>query len=178
MPHLGTEIELFWNDMTHLTRLSRELISLLNSQRVASLGTIADDGSPFVSMVPFAIERQLGCLVIHVSSLAAHTRHLQMRERVSVLVALSEEAGKPVHALARVTLLGSAKVLVRDSSQWGQCKAVYLERFPDAQIMTELGDFMFVALDMFEARHVSGFGAARSVDQEEIKLVLGSLGAK
>jgi putative heme iron utilization protein len=164
--------------MPHLTRLSRELISLLTNQRIASLGTLADDGSPFVSMVPFAIERKLGCLVIHVSSLAAHTLHLQLRERVSLLVALSEEAGKPVHALPRVTLQGRAKVLARDSSQWEQCKAVYLERFPDAQIMTELGDFRFVALAIVEARHVSGFGAARSVDQEEIRLVLGSHGHK
>jgi hypothetical protein len=44
--------------------------------------------------------------------------------------------------------------------------------------MTELGDFRFVALDIVEARHVSGFGAARSVDQDEIRRVLGSHGHK
>lgn len=39
--------------------------------------------------------------------------------------------------------------------------------------MTELVDFRFVTIDIDGARHVSGFGAARSVDKEELEQVLG-----
>lgn len=158
--------------MSHEPRLTRELRTLLNTQRMASLGTLTDEGAPFVSMVPFAIERQLGCLVIHVSALAAHTRHIQVRPGVSLLVCVPEQPNEPVHDLHRVTLEGRARVLERESSHWLACKTAYLERFPDVAFMTELGDFAFVAIDINAARHVSGFGAARSVDQDELRLVL------
>ena len=157
--------------MTHEPRLTRELKKLLSTQRVAALGTIDDAGAPFVSMVPFAIELQLHCLVIHVSGLAAHTRYLQARERVSLMVMQAEVAGEPVHALPRVTLDGIAAVAQWGSPQWTACRTSYLTRFPEAEPMTELGDFTFVAIDINAARHISGFGAARSVDQDELKLV-------
>jgi putative heme iron utilization protein len=158
--------------MSHEPRLTRELRKLLKTQRLAALGTLTDEGAPFVSMVPFAIERTLGCLVIHVSTLAAHTRHLQARPRVSLLVCVSETPDEPVHDLHRVTLEGRARVLGRESLDWLACKTAYLERFPNVAFMTELGDFAFVAIDINAARHVSGFGAARSVDQDELKLIL------
>ena len=39
--------------------------------------------------------------------------------------------------------------------------------------MTELGDFRFVTIDVVGARHVSGFGVARTVGEDELKAVLG-----
>ena len=118
----------------------------LAAQRVATLGTSADDGAPLVSMVPFAVERELGVLVIHVSDLAAHSRHLQARPRVSLLVMQAATAGEPVHALPRVTFDGQARVLVPGSEPWRSCREAYLERFPEAEFMTQLGDFRFVAI--------------------------------
>ena len=159
--------------MTHEPRLTRELRTLLNTQRLAALGTIDDAGAPFVSMVPFAIEPQLHCLVIHVSGLAAHTRYLQARERVSLVVMQAEVAGEPVHALPRVTLEGVAKVAQRGSTEWASCRAAYLARFPEAEPTTELGDFKFIAIKVTGARQVAGFGAARSLDEDEINVVLG-----
>jgi putative heme iron utilization protein len=159
--------------MTHEPRLMRELRNLLATNRVAALGTTQDDGTPFVSMVPFAVERQLCCLVIHVSGLAAHTRYLQARSQVSLLVMVAETPGNSVHDLPRVTLKGHASVPVRGSAEWDACKVAYVERYPDVEHMTELGDFRFVAINVDSARHVSGFGAARTVDAEELKLVLG-----
>ena len=159
--------------MTHEPRLTRELKKLLSSQRVAALGTIDDAGNPFVSMVPFAIEPQLHCLVIHVSGLAAHTRYLQARERVTLMVMQAEVAGEPVHALPRVTLDGIATVAQRGSPQWTACRTSYLTRFPEAEPMTELGDFKFIAIKVTGARQVAGFGAARSLDEVEINVVLG-----
>ena len=159
--------------MSHEPRLTGELRVLLSTQRMAVLGTLTDEGAPFVSMVPFAIERTLGCLVIHVSALAAHTHNLQVRARVSLLVTVPERQDLHVHDLHRVTLQGCARMLERESADWRVCKSAYLNRFPDVEFMTELGGFTFVAIDISGARHVSGFGAARSVDQVEVKLVLG-----
>ena len=159
--------------MSHESRLTIALRNLLQSQRVASLGTIGDDGAPYVSMAPYALAPAVGCLVIHVSGLAAHTRSLQARTNVSLLVVQSEVPGESVHALPRVTLAAIAKVLAPNSPDWQTCRDSYLARFPEAEPMTKLGDFMFVALEVKSARHVAGFGAARTIDDEEVKLALG-----
>lgn len=160
----------------HEPRLTRELRNLLELSRIAALGTTQDDGTPFVSMVPFAIEPQQRCLVIHVSGLAAHTRYLQARERVSLLVMAAEVPDRSVHDLPRVTLQGRASLPARDSALWTPCKAAYLKRFPDVEPMTELGDFRFVSILMDTARHVAGFGAARTVEAEVLREVLGGKG--
>lgn len=160
--------------MQHESRLAIALRALLQSRRVAALGTIGEDGAPYVSMVPYAIAPRAGCLVIHVSSLAAHTRNLRAKPDVSLLVVQSEVMGESVHALPRVTLAGVAVVLTPNSSDWAECKSAYLTRFPEAQPMTELGDFMFVAVRVSGARHVAGFGTARSIDDEAVRLAIGS----
>lgn len=146
--------------------------ALLKARRTAALGTIDDDGSPFVSMVPFAVEPWQACLVIHVSGLAAHSRHLQQRPGLSLLVTAREVHGKPVHALPRVTLDGAAGRLEPGSPEWKACRDAYLKRFPEAEPMTQLGDFRFVAIRVTGGRHIAGFGAARDVDEEEIRRVL------
>ena len=55
---------------------------------------------------------------------------------------------------------------------WQALRAAYLARFPEAEPMTQLGDFRFVALRPVAGRHVAGFGAARSVDNDEWARVL------
>ena len=97
------------------------------------------------------------------------------RPLVSLLVMQSEVPGQPVHALPRVTLAGEARVLTpdsRDNREVQACRAAYLARFPEAEPMTQLGDFRFVAVHVLRARHVAGFGAARNVDGQEIERVL------
>ena len=156
----------------HEPRLSRDLRTLLATRRVAALGTRGEDGMPFVSMVPYALEPHSPCLVIHVSELAAHTRNLQTTPQVSLLVMQAEVAGEPVHALPRITLTGQATVLEPGSPAWAQSRAAYLARFPEAEPMTQLGDFMFVAIHLLGARQVAGFAAARSLDADELARVL------
>ena len=162
--------------MHYETRLTLALRALLHARRVAALGTLGEDGSPFVSMVPYAIEPLLGCLVIHVSGLAAHTGNLQARPNVSMLVMQEEVEGEPVHALPRVTLDGVARTLEAGTPAWEICQAAYVKRFPEAQFMTQLGDFRFVAIALNGARQVAGFGAARSIDEDEVRRALKAAG--
>ncbi len=159
-------------DLPHQSRLTLALRHLLDSQRIATLGTLSAEGKPFVSMVPFAIDPQAGCLVIHVSLLAPHTRNLLNAPQVSLLVMQAEVAGQPVHALPRVSLDGTAARLLPDSPAWQTARSAYLGRFPEAVPMTELGDFSFVAVTVAQARQVAGFGAARALDADEIASLL------
>jgi heme iron utilization protein len=161
--------------MTHEPRLTHALRELLNTRRVAALGTLdaGNPAQPFVSMVPFARLGAQACLVIHVSALAAHTRNLRANPRVSLLVMAADVDAEPVHALPRVTLDALAQLPQRDSPAWNDARSAYLSRFPEAEPMTELGDFSFVLLRPTGARQVAGFGAARSVDAAELAQVLG-----
>jgi putative heme iron utilization protein len=158
--------------MTHEPRLTAALRTLLNTQRVAALGTLGEDGHAFVSMVPFAIDGSNGQVVIHVSGLAAHARNLERTPKVSLMVLQAEVAGEPVHALPRVTLDGTATVLAVDSGPWTSAKSAYLARFPDVEYMTQLGDFRFVAIAVTGAHQVAGFGAARTIEAHELAQVL------
>jgi putative heme iron utilization protein len=133
---------------------------------------MGENGLPFVSMVPFALDGSAGTVVIHVSGLAAHARNLQVMPQVSLLVMQAEVAGEPVHALPRVTLEGEARVAEVDSAEWKSARSAYLARFPDVEFMTKLGDFRFVTIAVKGARQVAGFGAARSIDSEELGQVL------
>jgi putative heme iron utilization protein len=98
---------------------------------------------------------------------------MQRSPRVSLLICASEVAGEPVHALPRVTLDAVASVGEPGSPMAQACRKVYLNRFPEAEPMTSLGDFRFVRLTPQGARQVAGFGAARSVDAAEVARALG-----
>lgn len=155
--------------------LNHPLRALLATQRVAALGTLDEDGAPFVSMVPFAIDPLSATLVVHVSLLAPHTRQLLARPKVSLLVMQAEVEGSPVLALPRVTLQGIAHRLAVDSTAWTDARLAYLTRFPEAEPMTHFGDFSFIGITVNAARQVSGFGAARSLDAKEVTTVLSPL---
>lgn len=154
--------------------LDQALRELLAARRTAALGTLqaSTPGAPSVSMVPYAILPEARSLVLHVSSLAGHTRNLRAHPRVSLLVTAPELDGEPVHALPRVTLDGLARVPEPESPAWTAARAAYLARFPEAEAMTQLGDFSFVLVALTGARQVAGFGAARSVDAEALARIL------
>lgn len=159
--------------MAHEARLTTALRELLSTQRTAVLGTLDEHGQPFVSMVPLAVDPNARELVIHVSGLAAHTRNLQRAPRASLMVCQAEVAGEPVHALPRVTLEVQASEPEPGSAAAQGARDAYLTRFPEAEPMTALGDFRFVRLAVLGARQVAGFGAARSLDADEVRRALG-----
>lgn len=154
--------------------LRQALRTLFANQRVAALGSLDDDGLPYVSMVPYAVEPQSGTLVIHVSGLAAHTRHLQVRPQLSLLVMQAEVPGEPVHALPRITLEGRATTLQPHTPLWQASRQAYLTRFPQAEPMTTLPDFRFVSIEVLSARQVAGFGAARTLSAQDVASVWGA----
>lgn len=158
--------------MNHLSRLDHALHRLLHTQRVAALGTLGPDGAPLVSMVPFAIEPRACVLVVHVSALAAHTGNMVRNPAVSLLVMQSEAPDQPVHALPRVTVQGRAESLDKGGASWQAAREVYLARFPDAGPMMQLGDFRLVVVQPAQARHVAGFGAARTVEGDQLVRLL------
>lgn len=161
--------------MAHLSRLDKALLELLKSRRVAALATInAASRTPYASLVPFAIDTKARQLVLHVSSLAAHTANMSSEPRISLLISEVEPENAPVHELARITLEGVAHVPAISTPAWQSARDAYLARFPEAEPMTTLTDFRFVCLELTHARHIAGFGAARSVHADVLKQIMGA----
>lgn len=144
------------------TRLDQELQGILKSQRTAALGTLAADGTPYVTLVPFAWEPASGRVVLQVGALAPHTPQMQRDPRVSLLV-LSADGGADDASRARITLVGEAAFLAAGSEPWQACRLAYLARFPESDSMASMLDLSLVAITVKEARQVSGFGAARDI---------------
>jgi putative heme iron utilization protein len=146
---------------------TRSLRRLLDTRPVGALGTL-HRGEPAVSMVPFVLPAADTRLLIHVSTLAPHTRDMQEHSRVSLLVMAEPSAELSPQALPRVALQAEALTLPRDGAAYAAARATYLERFPDAAPMFELGDFSIVALQPVSARLVAGFGRAYSLAGESL----------
>lgn len=161
---------------SHESRLTSELRRLLSTRRTAALGTLSADGRPYVSMTPYAIDTRQACLVILISGLAAHTRHIREHPQVSLLISDAEEQGQPVHALGRLTIEADAQLAEPGSDDAGALAQAYLKRFPEAEQIGALPDFRYVTLAPRAIRQIAGFGAARDVSLEEFQRLLQRVG--
>ncbi len=111
----------------------------------------------------------------HARALAAHTRQTQAEPRVSLLGMGAHDWAESPQALPRVTIPALADFTARDSAAERALRAAYLARHPQAELMTQLPDFAFVRLVPTAARHVAGFGAARSVAPDDLVRVLAGI---
>jgi len=153
-----------------LSRLDQALVDLLSQTRVATLATWdAALHNPLATLVPFAVAPG-GTLVVHVSDLAAHTRHLRAHPAVSLLVAQADSADAEPLALPRVSLSGHAAFAAPDHV--APLRMAYLERLPSAAPLADFPDFHWVVIRVDRARHVQGFGAARNVEGDVLQAVL------
>jgi putative heme iron utilization protein len=125
---------------------------VLRLAATASLGTLGDDGGPFVSLVTVATT-PAGEPILLLSDLAAHTRNLERDPRASLLlVAPGGEGGDPL-AGARLTLTG---VLARDDDL--VLRQRFLARHEEATGYAGFADFGFYRFMPRAGHLVAGFG--------------------
>jgi heme iron utilization protein len=146
------------------------LRAILTTQTVAALGTL-HEGAPQVSMVPFALLPD-GTAVIHVSTLAAHTRDMLAAPAVSLLVMAPLTADVLPQALPRVTLQALAAACDEDDPRYAAARAAYLARFPDSEPMFSFGDFGLFLLAPQSLRLVAGFAQARTLAPVDLRAAL------
>jgi putative heme iron utilization protein len=149
--------------------MTESLARLLRARTTAALGTL-HAGAPYVSMVPYAIAAE-GFLV-HVSTLAAHTKDMLADARVSLLIAEAEGGAKSPLGLERVSVQATAEQLAADAAQLPEFRTAYLARFPDAGQMFGFADFSMFLIRPVSARFVAGFGQAHSLSAESLAQIL------
>jgi putative heme iron utilization protein len=123
--------------------------------RAARAGTLASsaDGQPFASLVTPACAPDLSLLLL-LSSLSEHTRHLRADPRCSILAVGTPDGSNPQTA-PRVTVTGLAEV-VDDPA----LKSRYLSIHPYAQMYAGFGDFSIWRVRPVGGLFVGGFARA------------------
>lgn len=139
--------------------------AIIDSVPAGSLGTLADNGTPFVSLVTVAAISPTR-LVMLLSGLAKHTQNLDQRDECSLLlVEHGGESGDPL-AGARLTLVGKATRLQRGADQ--EAREIFLQRHQSASMYADFADFAFFEIEVREAHLVAGFGRIETIPADKL----------
>jgi putative heme iron utilization protein len=132
---------------------------MLTSHRVLGLAVIVD-GDPEASLLPYALRPDCGAVYVQASGLARHSRGLQPGARVGVLIHENEAADADPLQTRRMTVQATVTVLERDSDAFAAARAIFVARFPGADVTLSLGDFNLYELQLGRGRYVAGFAQA------------------
>ncbi len=136
---------------------AREARKLLRAIRVGTLATAVRDegrqGQPFASLVTPACSPDLSVL-LYLSDLSEHTRHLMADPRCSVLVTGAPTSANPQTA-PRVTVTGLA-----EASDDPAMKARFLAVHPYASLYAGFADFRIWRIRLMGALFIGGFARA------------------
>lgn len=147
---------------------AREAAALLRAARSGALATVAG-GWPHVALVTPALGPD-GAVLLLLSDLSAHTRHLRADPRCALLVTGGAAAENP-QTVPRLSLRGTARPTESDAA-----RAAYLLHHPYAELYAGFADFHVWTLQPEEAYYVGGFAAAASLPivalQQEIEAIL------
>jgi hypothetical protein len=138
-----------------------EARKLLRAARSGTLATAADGGQPFASLVTPACAPDLSLLLL-LSNLSEHTRHLRAEPRCSILVCGTADGANPQTA-PRVTVTGIAEIADEPG-----LKARYLAVHPYASLYADFGDFHLWRIRPLGALFVGGFARAVRLRQAEL----------
>lgn len=145
-----------------------EIASLVLGQRWGAVATL-EGGAPTASMAAYANEPGLDGLLFFLSLLSAHTRNMLQDPRVSLAITTPDTGEGDPQLLPRVSLQGRVTEVPRDTEEFEAAGATYLERFPEAKMRFQLGDFKLLRFVVEEARYVGGFGRAVSLSGDELR---------
>ena len=114
-------------------------------------------GYPYGSLVTVAFDN--GNPVFLISTMAEHTRNLQLNPHASLLVA--ETGLDDPLANGRVTLLGCCTCLGSNSDS---ARAAFLATHPNSAYYADFGDFAFWGLLVESIRYIGGYGRMSWID--------------
>ncbi len=148
--------------------LLRAVGTLVRTTRWAALATVGGQG-PLVTQVAWAPDADLAGGLLHLSRLAAHTRHLLADPRAALSLAEADDGREDPQTLARVTLEGTVAAIGTDAPQREAARARYLARFPAAAQWFEFGDFTLFRFAAARVRYVGGFANAHTLRPDDLR---------
>ncbi len=123
------------------------------------LATLGEE-FPLASAVPLVVLDGWTDLLVHLSTLAAHTRNLLRNPRLALMLVEPDHPDKNPLALTRLVLEGSARPVDREDPKYAALARRFTDRFPEAAVTMSLMDFQLWRLAMRRAQLIAGFGQA------------------
>ena len=133
---------------------------LLRDARAGTLAT-AEDGQPYAALVTPSPAPDLSLLML-LSGLSAHTRHLQVDGRCALMVSGEPTELNPQTA-PRLTVLGTA---TREDDP--ALKARWVARHPYAAFYADLSDFRLLRLHAAGGQFIGGFASAHRLTAADL----------
>ncbi|HSS65753.1 MAG TPA: pyridoxamine 5'-phosphate oxidase family protein [Gammaproteobacteria bacterium] len=150
----------------------QHLVSLVRTQRWASLATVGEDGMPLASSVAFALAPGGRGFLLHLSRLAGHTRNLLQRPDASLVIGEPDPGEGDPQALARFSVQGRVERLQPDSPAFSEARTAYIARLPDSEQRFGFSDFELFLLAPARGHFVGGFARAFQLDTKAVASVL------
>ncbi|MBK8183814.1 MAG: pyridoxamine 5'-phosphate oxidase family protein [Candidatus Competibacteraceae bacterium] len=144
------------------------LVDLIRNQRWAALATQGPDG-PEASWVAYAAEAGFSGFLLHLSTLASHTRNLLAHPRAGLAISAPEQAEIDPQTLARVTIQGDVGIIPKNSEYYQDAVRHYQARLPGSLPRFEFTDFLLLRLTPIKARFVGGFARAYTLDAAALR---------
>ncbi|BFO64225.1 pyridoxamine 5'-phosphate oxidase family protein [Chryseobacterium sp. S0630] len=136
---------------------------LINASKSIILATVDAEGNPNSSYAPFVQVDQT--FYILVSFMAKHTKNLADGRKTSIMFIEDESATKQIYARERLTIEAATSQIERDSEVWNTVVAKLKEAHGKVvDVISEMGDFILIALQPVKGSYVNGFGSAYFVD--------------
>lgn len=136
---------------------------LINASKSIILATVDAEGNPNSSYAPFVQIDQT--FYILVSFMAKHTKNLADGRKTSIMFIEDESATKQIYARERLTIEAATSQIERDSEVWNTVVAKLKEAHGKVvDVISEMGDFILIALQPVKGSYVNGFGSAYFVD--------------
>lgn len=146
----------------------RLMVETVRAQRWAALATQGSDG-PEASWVAYLPEADFSGFLLHLSTLAAHTRNLLAYPRAGLAISAPERGDEDPQTLARVTIRGEVAILPNDGEDYQNAARRYQERLPASVPRFDFGDFLLLRLTPIQARFVGGFARAYTLDGASLR---------
>jgi len=160
MDHTNTE-----NDAQRKAKpVAPKVKELIDRSKSVILATVDAEGNPNASYAPFV---QVGnTFYILVSFMTKHTKNLADGRKTSVMFIEDESATKQIYARERLTIEAAVSQTERDSETWNEVVAKLKETHGKVvEVISEMGDFILIALQPVKGSYVNGFGSAYFVDE-------------
>ena len=144
-------------------RLNDEILAFLHSRNSLQLATLGEDGVPYASYAPVALDSD--SLYVVLSEIAIHGLNLKRAPRASVLILEDEDGAEELFARRRVGYQVTAEELPLGSAQ-RETAITHLEgrHGERPRKLAELADFRVFRLRPERGRYVKGFGKAYTLE--------------
>lgn len=147
----------------------RFMADLIRNRHWAALATQGPEG-PEASWVAYVPEADFGGFLLHLSTLASHTRHLLADPRAGLAISEPERAGEDPQTLARIMIQGKIAILPKGSLDYREASRRYQAQLPGSVPRFEFGDFLLLRLIPSRARFVGGFARAYTLDAATLRV--------